>query len=104
MNHILYFLAFHPSPLFLVTSLFHLLLLGSGSVMLSSRKLQFCTEQPLVQTVFSDHTHGHPLAVVQRLLCFVSSGLMRNWEMEHISWGLCGFEIGLVHDPAHSLS
>lgn len=52
-------------------------------------KLQFCTEQPLVQTVFSDHTHGHPLTVVQRLLCFVLCGLMRNWEMEHLSLGVC---------------
>lgn len=33
----------------------------------------------------------------------VSSGLMRNWEMEHFSWGLCAFQMGLVHHPAHSL-
>lgn len=100
VNHIQYFLAFHPSPLFLVNSLFHLLLLGSGLVVLSSSKPPVLYwAAPSANCCVTTHPWSCAKAAMVCVIC-----LMRNWEMEHFPWGLCAFAIGLVHGPACSLS
>lgn len=88
VNHILYFIAFHPSPLFLVTSLFHLLLLGSGLVVLSSSKTPVLYwAAPGANCVLWPHTWASPRSCAKAaVLCVV-------WSHEKLGDGahLLGF-------------